>query len=112
MVANTDGLHTDLGGIAAAPVGFCHFFLRRIIGHYMGKIDLRMLMCFGFIAFAISAFWRSNYYTPLVTQLIQPRLMQGFGITFFFTPLVTIIIAGLPRERIASALGLSNFCGS
>jgi DHA2 family multidrug resistance protein len=43
-------------------------------------------------------------------QIIEPRFVQGIGIAFFFTPLITIVIAGLPPQRIASALGLANFC--
>ncbi|MEO8402491.1 MAG: MFS transporter, partial [Gammaproteobacteria bacterium] len=42
-------------------------------------------------------------------QLVEPRFVQGFGIAFFFTPLISVVISGLPPERIASALGLANF---
>ncbi len=42
--------------------------------------------------------------------MIEPRFIQGFGIAFFFTPLITIILSGLPPERVAAALGLANFC--
>ena len=53
---------------------------------------------------------QANFYTDVgYFQLIIPRFIQGIGIAFFFTPLIAIVLAGLPPERMASALGLSNF---
>jgi MFS transporter, DHA2 family, multidrug resistance protein len=110
-------LQTQMGytptwaGVAAAPVGILPFLLSPFVGQYMGKFDLRMIITVGFLVFAATSFWQSNFYTSVgFVQLAEPRFVQGLGITFFFTPLVTILIAGLPPHRIASALGLSNFC--
>lgn len=110
-------LQTQMGytptwaGLAAAPVGILPFLLTPFVGFYMGKMDLRIIITVGFIVFAFTSFWQSNFYTGVgFTQLIEPRFLQGLGITFFFTPLVTIIISGLPAQRVASALGLTNFC--
>lgn len=110
-------LQTQMGytatwaGLAAAPVGILPFLLTPFVGVYMGKFDLRAIISVGFIVFAITSFWQSNFYTDVgFLQLIEPRFLQGLGITFFFTPLITIVISGLPPERIASALGLANFC--
>lgn len=110
-------LQTQMGytptwaGLAAAPVGILPFFLAPIIGTYMHKLDLRIIISFGFIIFASTSFWASNFYTGVgFQQLIEPRFVQGLGITCFFTPLISIIISSLPPERIASALGLANFC--
>jgi DHA2 family multidrug resistance protein len=110
-------LQTQMGytptwaGLAAAPVGLLPFFLTPFVGHYMGKFDLRIIISLGFIVFAFTSFWQSNFYTNVgYAQLIEPRFIQGLGLTFFFTPLITIVISGLPPARIASALGLANFC--
>jgi len=110
-------LQTQLGytatwaGLAAAPVGILPVFLTPLVGRYMYKVDLRTIISFGFIIFAFTAFWMSRMATNVgFEQLVLPRFMQGIGISCFFTPLITITIAGLPPERIASALGLANFC--
>lgn len=110
-------LQTQMGytptwaGLAAAPVGVLPFFLTPFVGLYMGKFDLRAIVSLGFIVFAATSFWQSNFYTEVgFIQLIEPRFIQGLGITFFFTPLISIVISGLPPERLASALGLANFC--
>lgn len=109
-------LQTQMGytatwaGLAAAPVGILPFFLTPFVGNYMGKFDLRLIISLGFIVFAMTSFWQSNFYTQIgFQQLIQPRFVQGLGITFFFTPLISIVISGLPPHRMASALGLANF---
>jgi DHA2 family multidrug resistance protein len=109
-------LQTQMGytptwaGLAAAPVGLFPVIFSPFIGLLINKIDLRYLISFGYIMFAISSFWSSGFDTQVsFAQLIMPRLVQGVGIAFFFTPLISVIISNLPRERVASALGLSNF---
>jgi len=109
-------LQTQMGytatwaGFAAAPVGILPFFLTPFVGLYMGKMDLRLIISIGFAMFAYTSFWQSHFYADVgFIQLIEPRFWQGLGITFFFTPLISIVLSGLPPERIASALGLSNF---
>ena len=41
--------------------------------------------------------------------LMVPTIVQGVAMAFFFIPLVTLTLSGLPPERIAAASGLSNF---
>jgi MFS transporter, DHA2 family, multidrug resistance protein len=109
-------LQTQMGytptwaGLAAAPVGIFPVLFTPIIGLLLNKVDLRLMASFGFVAFAISCFWSASFDTNVsYMKLIEPRLIQGIGIAFFFTPLVTMVISGLPKQRIASALGLANF---
>ncbi len=110
-------LQTQMGytptwaGLAAAPVGILPFLLTPFVGNYMGKFDLRTIISIGFLMFAITSFAQSNFYTDVgYWQLVKPRFWQGLGLAFFFTPLISIILSGLPPARLASALGLSNFC--
>lgn len=109
-------LQTQMGytptwaGLAVAPVGIVPFILTPIVGNYMGRFDLRWVTSIGFIVFAFTSYWQSLFYTDIgFLQLIEPRLLQGFGLAFFFTPLVAMILADLPPEKMASALGLGNF---
>jgi DHA2 family multidrug resistance protein len=46
--------------------------------------------------------------TDLVSILI-PTLIQGAAMSFFFIPLTTITLSGIPPERMPAAAGLSNF---
>lgn len=110
-------LQTQMGftptwaGLVAAPVGILPFFLTPFLGKYMNKVDLRLVVTAGFIIFAITSFWQANFYNDVGSlELVKPRFVQGLGITFFFTPLIAIVLSGIPSYRVASALGLVNFC--
>ena len=97
-------------GLAAAPVGILPFIFSPFVGMYMHKFDLRLIISVGFIIFGVTSLWTSNFYTDVgFQQLIEPRFVQGLGIAFFFTPLISIVLSALPPARVASALGLSNF---
>ncbi|MCW8397513.1 DHA2 family efflux MFS transporter permease subunit [Legionella sp. PATHC038] len=109
-------LQTQMGytptwaGLAVAPVGVLPFFLTPIVGNYMGKFDLRIIISLGFIVFVLTCLWQSTFYTEVgFIQLITPRFIQGIALAFFFTPLIALILADLPPERLASALGVGNF---
>lgn len=97
-------------GLASAPVGVLPFLLTPFVGNYMAKFDLRTFISFGFFIFIITSYWQSNFYTDVgFMQLIEPRFIQGLGLAFFFTPLIAMILADMPPELMASALGLGNF---
>lgn len=109
-------LQTQMGytptwaGLAAAPVGILPFFLTPIVGNYMGRFDLRLVISLGFLIFAVTSFWQSLFYTEVgFIQLIEPRFIQGLALAFFFTPLIALMLSELPPEKLASALGLANF---
>lgn len=109
-------LQTQMGytptwaGLAVAPVGVLPFFLTPIVGNYMGRFDLRIVISFGFIVFAATSIWQSTFYTEIgFIQLVKPRFVQGLGLAFFFTPLIALVLSDQPPERLASALGLANF---
>ncbi len=109
-------LQTQMGytptwaGLAVAPVGVLPFFLTPIVGNYMGRFDLRIVISFGFIVFAVTSIWQSTFYTEIgFIQLVKPRFVQGLGLAFFFTPLIALVLSDQPPDRLASALGLANF---
>jgi DHA2 family multidrug resistance protein len=53
---------------------------------------------------------RSHFNTQAdLTAILIPTVIQGVAMAFFFIPLVTITLSGLPPDRIPSASGLSNF---
>jgi len=98
-------------GLATAPIGFIPLIFSPIIGRVMGKIDLRILVSFGFFAFAYCSFWIASFSTSVtVDNVALARFVQGVGVPCFFIPTISILLSGLPPDRIASAAGLSNFC--
>lgn len=97
-------------GLATAPMGIMMVILAPIVGKNMSKFDLRALGFFSFIVFAGANYWQGSLNTGADYWAITlPRFLQGMGMAFFFVPLTTISLAGLPPDRIASAAGLTNF---
>ncbi len=104
------GYTASWAGLALAPVGVFAFLLSPVVGSNLKRWDPRVVISFGFIIFAWVSFWNASFNTDVsFIQLVIPRFVQGIGIACFFTPLIIIILSGLPPERVASALGLSNF---
>lgn len=109
-------LQTQMGytatwaGLAAAPIGVLSLVFSPLVGRNLHNIDLRILVSIAFFVFAAVSFWSASFNTDVTyVQLALPRLLQGIGVACFFIPLVSILLSGLPPQRIASASGLSNF---
>jgi MFS transporter, DHA2 family, multidrug resistance protein len=109
-------LQTTLGytatwaGLASAPVGILAFLLSPIIGRNLQRFDLRILVTFAFLIFALTSYWFSTFDSAAsFATLIVPRFVMGLAIPCFFIPLNQIYLSGLPPTEIASASGLSNF---
>lgn len=97
-------------GLVTAPLGVLPIILSPIVGKFINKVDLRLLVSFGFMVFAYCSFWISNFYTEVTAgEIAWIRFIQGIGAPCFFIPTITILLSGLPNNRLASASGLSNF---
>jgi DHA2 family multidrug resistance protein len=97
-------------GIIMAPVGLLAILLMPWVGKMSQKVDPRYLSTFAFMTFALVLWMRSLFNTQAdVETLLIPTFVQGIAMAFFFVPLMTLILSGLPPERIAAASGLSNF---
>jgi len=100
-------------GLAAAPIGIFPVILTPILGKYMHRINLRLVVSFGFSMFAFAGIWSAFFYSQVAfVNLVVPRLIMGLGVTCFFAPLLSIITLSLPKDKLASGLGLTNFCRS
>jgi MFS transporter, DHA2 family, multidrug resistance protein len=97
-------------GLATAPTGILAIVFSPWVGKNLTRIDGRYMATFSFAIFALCSFWRASYNTDASFEYIaMPQLVQGIAMAFFFVPLVSITLSGLPPDRIASASGLSNF---
>jgi DHA2 family multidrug resistance protein len=62
------------------------------------------------VIFAAVSFWTVHFDTDVtLKQLFIPRLIYGAGMPLFFVPLMSMALAGLPPQKVASASGLLNF---
>jgi len=109
-------LQTQMGytatdaGYVLAPVGFLALLLSPLVGRSVGRIDPRYMAIVAFLLFALISFMRAQFNAQVdMGTLILPTIVQGAAVAFFFIPLVTITLSGLPPHRIPSASGVSNF---
>jgi DHA2 family multidrug resistance protein len=97
-------------GLVAAPAGVSAVILSPIAARVMSRIDARWTATISFVAFAISYLMRANY-TPdsSFMTLMIPLVVQGIAMSVFFVSMLTILLNGIPPQKIPSASGLSNF---
>ncbi|MCS5950641.1 DHA2 family efflux MFS transporter permease subunit [Klebsiella pneumoniae subsp. pneumoniae] len=104
-------LHRDLGRPGVGAGGVIPVILSPIIGRFAHKLDMRRLVTFSFIMYAVCFYWRAWTFEPGMDfgASAWPQFIQGFAVACFFMPLTTITLSGLPPERLAAASSLSNF---
>ncbi|MEG0003408.1 MFS transporter, partial [Comamonas sp.] len=104
------GYTATSAGMALAPVGIFAILLTPLVGKKVGQWDPRKMATGAFIVFALVLWLRSHFTTETdFIHILIPTLLQGGAMAFFFIPLTTLTLAGLPPERIPAAAGLSNF---
>ncbi|HEY4881417.1 MAG TPA: DHA2 family efflux MFS transporter permease subunit [Steroidobacteraceae bacterium] len=109
-------LQTQLGytatwaGLVAAPAGVVSVLVSPLVGRLVGRVDARWLGTVGFLGFAVSFFMRSELTADAsFVALVLPQLVMGIGMGAFFISMVSILLDGVPPERVPSASGVSNF---
>ncbi len=105
------GYTATWAGLASAPVGIIPVLLTPIIGRFAHRLDMRRLVTFSFIMYAVCFYWRAWTFEPGMDFAASawPQFIQGFAVACFFMPLTTITLSGLPPDRLAAASSLSNF---
>lgn len=84
--------------------------LSPIIGRFAHKLDMRRLVTFSFIMYAVCFYWRAYTFERYgFWRVGTAAVYPGFAVACFFMPLTTITLSGLPPERLAAASSLSNF---
>jgi DHA2 family multidrug resistance protein len=104
------GYTATSAGMALAPVGVFAILLTPLVGKKVAVWDPRRMATAAFMVFAL-VLWMRSQFTPQTDfmHILVPTLIQGGAMAFFFIPLTTLTLAGLPPERIPAAAGLSNF---
>ncbi len=97
-------------GIAVAPIGVVPFLFSTIMGKNLYRFDMRKVVALSFFLLSLGFFYQANFTTDVdLGTLMYSRFIQGFGILFFFLPLVQLSMAEIPGEKYASATGLYHF---
>ncbi len=109
-------LQTEVGytatwaGLVAAPTGVVAVLLTPLAAKMMSRVDARIIATIAFIAFAASFLMRSRFTNEAsFLDFTLPLLVQGIAMATFFLAMITILLDGVPPQKIPLASGLSNF---
>lgn len=104
------GYTATWAGMVAAPSGVVAVLLSPLVGKYVDRLDARIFASIAFIGFSVSYFMRANYTNDASFGVfVLPLMVQGIGMSVFFIAMLTILLDGIPPERIPAASGLANF---
>ena len=89
--------------------GATMFLMAPIVGRLMLKIDMRYIIAFGLVVFALGSYqmtWMTRDYD--FYELMVPQILRGIGMMCAMVPTNTIALGTLPPERVKNASGLFN----
>ena len=89
--------------------GITMFLTAPIVGRLMVKVDMRLMIAFGLVIFALGSWqmtWITNEYD--FYELFVPQILRGVGMMFAMVPTNTIALGTLAPDRVKNASGLFN----
>ena len=109
-------LQTQMGytatwaGLVTSPTGVAAVLLTPLAVWSLARIDARIVASVAFLASAVSYFMRASLTADASPEAIAlPLIVQGIGSATFFIATLSILLDGLPEDRVPSATGLANF---
>jgi DHA2 family multidrug resistance protein len=104
------GYTATWAGLVAAPTGVVAVLLTPLSAKLMNKIDARIIASVAFVAFGVSYLMRARFTADAsFVDFMLPLLVQGIAMATFFLAMITILLDGIPPQKIPLASGLSNF---
>jgi DHA2 family multidrug resistance protein len=96
-------------GLAMTPRGFGTIIAMFLVGRLIGRVDLRLIILFGF-ALTLVSLWQMMGFslTMSVGPIILSGLLQGFGLGCTFVPLNMIALSNLPRAIMTQGTALRS----
>ena len=103
------GYTATWAGIATAPLGIAGIVIAPLIGRIQHRVDPRWFASLALLGWGAASLWRMSFDTDVpLADIAANSLLMGAATAFFITPLVSLSLAGLPRERLPAASGLQN----
>jgi DHA2 family multidrug resistance protein len=89
--------------------GITMFMVAPLVGRMMVKVDMRYLIAFGLVTFALGS-WQMTWITRDYDfyELLLPQILRGIGMMFAMVPTNNIALGTLAPDRVKNASGLFN----
>ncbi len=91
------------------PIGFLQGTMAPLAGYMSDKVNPKFPAMFGILLLALSLF--NNHFLSLFSEthtIMLSLYLRGLGMGFIFTPLSTLALSEVPKEKMARASGLYN----
>lgn len=103
------GYSATQAGLAMMPRSLVMIVCMPIIGRIYNKVSPRVVIAFGILLFALTAWMMGHYTLATSTQDVVVVLMiQGVAFSCLFIPLTTLALSSIPRHRLADGTGLNS----
>ncbi len=106
---NSLGYTAFQAGAMFLPIGLLQAFFAPISGLLSDKVNPKVPAVIGIVLLAISLYLNSSL--SLFSerhQIMLPLLIRGVAMGLLFTPLTTLALSRIPKQKIAQASGLFN----
>jgi DHA2 family multidrug resistance protein len=104
------GYTATWAGLVAAPAGVVAVLLTPLAAKMMARYDARIVASIAFVAFGVSFLMRANFTANAsFLDFVLPLLVQGIALATYFLAMITLLLDGIPPQKIPLASGLSNF---
>jgi DHA2 family multidrug resistance protein len=109
FLQNTLGFTALQAGAVFLPVGIIQGIMSPISGMMADKLNPKVPIILG-IMFMSSGMYLNSFLSlfSMHSQIMLPLYLRGLGMGLLFTPLGTVALSGISREKIAQASGLFN----
>jgi len=89
--------------------GITMFLMAPVVGRLMLKVDLRYIIAFGLVTFALGS-WQMTWITRDFDfyELLVPQILRGIGMMCAMVPTNNIALGTLAPDRVKNASGLFN----
>ena len=96
-------------GLALSPRGLGSLATTPLAGYLTSKTDPRRLLVFGLLLGSLTMFDLSRLNLNAgYWDILWPQVFQGVALSFLFIPLMTISMAGIPKEKMGNATSIFN----
>ena len=103
------GYSATQAGLAMMPRSLVMLVAMPIVGRIYNKVSPRLVIAFGILLFAVTA-WMMGHYTLASDRgaIVKVLAIQGVAFSCLFIPLTTLALSAIPRHRLADATGLNS----
>jgi DHA2 family multidrug resistance protein len=103
------GFSATQSGLALMPRSLSMLVVMPIVGRIYNKVSPRLVVAFGILLFAYTA-WLMGHYTLATSArgIVNVLILQGIAFSCLFIPLTTVALATIPRHRLPDATGLNS----